>query len=77
LTAKKLIFNYDKDYCIFKKIINKLPINYKPKIQIIVNSTTKNIQEKDIPLNKTYLNKLLNKLGPSINITKYTTNQIR
>ena len=63
LTDKKLVFNFDKDYCIFNGIINKLPSNYKPKIQIIVNSTKKNMTKKNIPLNKTYMKKILNKLN--------------
>jgi hypothetical protein len=43
LNNKILIFNYDKDYCNYIGIINRLPFNYKSKIIIKVNKITKNI----------------------------------
>ncbi len=52
LTGRKLVFNYDKDDCNFKGIINRLPKNYKPKIQILINKTSKNIDKHPILLNR-------------------------
>jgi hypothetical protein len=48
LNNKILIFNYDKDYCNYIGIVNRLPSDYKSKIKIKVNKTTKNILKSNI-----------------------------
>ena len=54
LTSKHLIFNYDKNYCDFKGIINKLPKGYQSDavIKISVNKIKKNNEKYPMLLDK-------------------------
>ena len=52
LTSRHLIFNYDKNNCDFKGIINKLPKDYKPVIKISINKIIKNNEKYPMLLNK-------------------------
>jgi len=62
LTKKEFIFNYDKMFCNFVGIENKLPSNYKPKIKIKITTTTKNKPLKKIPLKSNDIKKITNHL---------------
>ena len=61
LTNRKLIFNYDANFSIFMGIQNNLPKEYKPKIQIKIESTFKNPSNTDLPISKSEINNLIMK----------------
>jgi hypothetical protein len=60
-TNKKLIYNYDTNNSEFIGITNNLPINYKPKIEIIVNPTSKSKADDKLPFDKKEIDDILNK----------------
>lgn len=61
LTNKKLMYNYDIENSEFAGIINNLPKDYKPKIDIIVNLTLKSKIYNKLPFDKKEIDDILNK----------------
>lgn len=60
-TNKKLLYNYDTDKSEFMGIINNLPKDYKPKIEIIVNPISKSKADDKLPFDKKEIDEIINK----------------